>query len=64
MRTVRPLQKWLYVHAFNAVARLAPSDVRAVHNEVFNRGFKAYEDARRVNVELRPDLRSPEPTDD
>jgi len=51
MRTYR---KWLYVHAFNLVARLAPKDVRAVHLEVFNRGFKAYEEARTISVEMLP----------
>ena len=54
---MRPFQKWLYVKAFNLVARLLPADVRAVHLEVFNRGFKAYEDARKVEVQLREDLR-------
>lgn len=54
---MRPVRKWLYIHVFNLVAYLAPADVRAVHLEVFNRGFKAYEDARKVTVELRTDLR-------
>lgn len=56
---MRPFRKWLYVHAFNFVARLAPADVRAVHLEVFNRGFQAYEDARKVEVLLREDIREP-----
>jgi len=54
---MRPFQKWLYVQAFNLVARLAPADVRAVHIEVLNRGFQAYEDARKVEVLLREDIR-------
>lgn len=58
---MRAYRKWLYANAFNLVARLAPADVRAVHNEVFNRGFKAYEDARKVEVSMREDLRD-EPT--
>ncbi|WP_427017848.1 hypothetical protein ACQCSX_04335 [Pseudarthrobacter sp. P1] len=51
------MRVWLYVKAFNLVARLAPADVRAVHNEVFDRGLKAYAEARRATVELRADLR-------
>lgn len=54
---MRPVRKWLYIHAFNLVAGLAPEDVRAVHLEVFNRGFKAYEEARTVEVNVRSDLR-------
>lgn len=50
-------RKWLYVKAFNLVARLAPSDVRAVHVEVFARGMKAYDDARKIEVPIREDLR-------
>ena len=56
--TLRPIRKWLYIHASNLVAKLAPADVRAVHMEVFNRGFKAYNDARTTTVELREDLRN------
>ena len=54
---ISPFRKWLYIKAFNLVAALLPPDVKAVHLEVFNRGFKAYEDARKVHVELREDLR-------
>lgn len=55
---MRPFRKWLYIHAFNLVSRLAPADVRAVHREVFSRGFKAYEDARKIDVLMREDLRA------
>jgi len=53
---MRPARRWLYIHAFNLLARLAPRDVRAVHNEVFRRGMKAYDDARRITVLPRADV--------
>jgi len=40
------LRKFLYVAACSFAARIAPEDVRSVHNEVFNLGLRAYEEVR------------------
>jgi hypothetical protein len=40
---ITPLRKLLYVWACNFAARIAPEDVREVHNEVFSLGLRAYE---------------------
>lgn len=42
------VRKWLYARLMNAAARVAPVEVRVLHNEVLRRGFEAAETARGV----------------
>lgn len=57
---MRAFRNWLYVITFSLAARFATEDVRAVQREVLSRGFKAYEEARLVRVDMRADLRDKE----
>lgn len=42
------LRKWLYAWLMSAAARVAPTEVRVLHNEVLRRGFEAAETARGI----------------
>lgn len=54
---IEKFQRRMYSQLFNLATRIAPSDVRAVQNEVVNRGLKAYEEARTVKTEDMPFMR-------
>lgn len=45
MTLIAPVRKLLYVMACGFASRIAPENVRAVHDEVFNLGLAAYEEA-------------------
>jgi hypothetical protein len=45
---VNGFRKWLYARLMNVAARVAPVEVRVLHNEVLVRGMESAETARGI----------------
>lgn len=54
---MRGIRKWLWLRRWDLAELLEPADVTEKHKEVLRLGFEAYNESRKVRVELREDLR-------